>query len=278
MDSFAKLLRTLLDTNSVPISSISKRNSKKLRTLFDTNVLEVKSIGAGKSVFVNHHDYLESYAKKHYPSGLDAAITGTKTRADSIAVFKDSKRSYKSDREVVLIRTFSNQESFSLVLNGHKLPVQHWCKKAGCAAMQIKDSDSLSVNGSIGTVENLELFWGFEKLNVDVDLIFWTGGRMSTRFLDCLQVDCGFQIIHFGDYDPVGVDEYLRLKGKYHRASFHIPENLEVLFKKYGNEEILQKSQAIYKRLRGSQDKQVKNVVSLMSRYNCGLEQEALLI
>jgi hypothetical protein len=101
---------------------------------------------------------------------------------------------------------------------------------------------------------------------------------MSTRFLDCLQVDCEFQIIHFGDYDPVGVDEYLRLKEKHHRVSFHIPDNIEDLFKKYGNEEILQKNQAIYERLRESQDKQAKNIVDLMSRYNCGLEQEALLI
>lgn len=279
MDSFAKLLKTLLDKSSIPVSSISKRNKEKLTTLFDTNVLEIKSIGAGKSVFVNHQEPLEIYAKKRYPSGLDAAIAGTENRVDSTAVFKNSKRSYKSDKEAVLIRTISNQEDHALVLNGCKLPVQNWCKKAGCAAIQIKNSDSLSVYGSIGTVENIEAFWSFERFNVDVDLIFWTAGRMSTRFLDCLQVDSKFQKIHFGDYDPVGVDDYLRLKEKYSRASFHIPDNIEYLFNEYGNEEILQKNQAIYERLRGtSQDKQAKYIVDLMSRYNCGLEQEALLI
>ncbi len=86
------------------------------------------------------------------------------------------------------------------------------------------------------------------------------------------------EIVHFGDYDPVGVDEYLRLKKACPgRVEMYVPDDLEALLSQYGKPALLENSKAILSRLRMEQDETARHLVSLMDRYNCGLEQEVLL-
>lgn len=87
------------------------------------------------------------------------------------------------------------------------------------------------------------------------------------------------RIIHCGDYDPVGLDEYLRLKTACpESAGLYLPANLEDLLFRYGKRELLLGSSGvILVWLRKTEDQEVRRIVELMDQYSVGLEQEVLL-
>jgi hypothetical protein len=118
-------------------------------------------------------------------------------------------------------------------------------------------------------------------MGVAAGVAVYASGRLSDLALQWLGSpelsQCRF--IHCGDYDPVGLDEFLRLKKVVgDRARLHIPANLCALIATYGRPELLGDSQGVLKRLRGSADPDVRKVVEILNETGCGLEQEALLI
>ncbi len=278
MSSLAKILKVMGEEGKIASSKISKTNRKKLSTLIETGIIVEKYVGPGKSLVVKNFDALEKNIKSLFPSGLDAAIYGTGNRADAVAVHRDSKKVKKgksSGFEIILFRAVS-QNIQSLLLNKKVLPVSHWCMHAGVAAVKLSDGDTLDINGNLATVENKQVFWEFEKLSLNVDLIVYAEGRLSNRFINSLHIDYGYDFYHLGDYDPVGVDEFCRIKKAFPDAKMYIPDNIDNLFM-FGKESLLTKNRAIYEKLRSVNDSQIKKIVDLMSKNNCGLEHEILL-
>jgi hypothetical protein len=159
--------------------------------------------------------------------------------------------------------------------------VAHWTELAGVAALCL-DGRQWEFTGLMAIVENLEVFWNFEKLETGAQLAVYAQGRLSGRILNWLSSPAMAQarIIHCGDYDPVGLDEYLRLKAACpERAKLYLPPSLEALMSRYGKRELLSGSNAaILVRLRKTEDSEVRRVVELIDRYGVGLEQEALLL
>lgn len=278
MDPYANLLKKIEVSGSVPFTSVSKKNLERLKGLMDTGVFEIVHVGNGKRIEVKSEVYFQKHIAKMFPQGLASAVADTQDRVRSTAVHRDSKKgANKVESEGVIFRVFSDKATL-VAINGQYLCARAWCDLAGCAAVRIKEGDVLSVSGSAATVENAEVFWRFEELGIEVDIIFWTAGKISNRFLDCLDiVNDGF-LTHFGDYDPVGVDEYLRIKESIGSVSLYVPENIEALFETYGKESLVMKNHKIYERLREVKDPQARRIVDLMSRYNCGVEHEALII
>lgn len=140
----------------------------------------------------------------------------------------------------------------------------------------------MGVTGVMAIVENLEVFWNFEKLKTGAQLAVYAQGRLSGRVLNWLSSPAMAQarIIHCGDYDPVGLDEFLRLKAACpERTELYLPPNLGDLLSRYGKRNLLMgKNAAVLARLRKSQIQDVCRVVELMDRYGVGLEQEILLL
>jgi hypothetical protein len=90
-----------------------------------------------------------------------------------------------------------------------------------------------------------------------------------------------FQLLHLPDYDPVGLDEFTRLRERLGpRVQLHLPANLADLFQHHANVDLLQKpsTQLLLAKLRQSQIAEVRTVLALIEKHNAGLEQEALLI
>ena len=83
------------------------------------------------------------------------------------------------------------------------------------------------------------------------------------------------------DYDPVGFDEFTRLRERLGpRVQLYLPKNLADLFKHHANGELLQKpsTQLLLAKLRLSQIAEIRTVLVLIEKHNAGLEQKALLI
>lgn len=280
LDAYAGHLHTLLNGKAVPLSRISARNKQKFQVLLQTGVIEETRSGAGRSLVLCNPEALQKYINNAYPSGLSSDKSpATNPRSHGIAHFKDSKRATNSDAEILQVRSGSDKNILSK--NGFLLPLKEWCQTAGLAAIRLDDEYQWKATpGTIAIIENLEVFLHFEDLGVEVDLICYAAGRLSNRVVRWLASSnmAGCQIIHFGDYDPVGIDEYLRLKNACPgRVKLYIPSNLEQLMAQYGKPALLQDSKAVLQRLRSEKDETVTKLISLMDRHSCGLEQEILL-
>ncbi len=279
LDPFANHLNTLLQGKRIALSKISSQDRKKLQTLLESGVVEEKRVGAGRSIELCDYGALQAYACKEYPCGLEKQSGLNVTpRSSAVAHYRDAKKAISTDTEILQVCAGSRRNV--LIRDGQVLPLVEWCQTAGIAAIRLDDVLRWTGTGLISVVENLELFLHFEKLGIESDLIYYAAGRISDRVLTWLSSPGmqSFQIVHFGDYDPVGVDEYLRLKRVCpDRVTMHVPDNIENLFSRYGKTALLEDSKSVLMRLRKEEDNTARQLVSLMDRYNCGLEQEILL-
>jgi len=278
LDSLAKHLATLLDTFALPSSSISKADRKRIQSLFDAGVIEEVRSGAGRRIIVTNQTALQAFILSLYPSGLEGFAGDLPSRSKAVAECRDSKKAIGKRPAILLARGFNGCAFHKGEL---RLPVAEWTKSAGVASLCLDAIEGWQCRGTLGLVENLETFWHIERIAPFVDLAIYSEGRIGANVLDWL-ISPGMieaQVVHFPDYDPVGIDEYLRIKRACpERTELFRPADLEKLFIRYGKAQLLHDNQAVLARLRKSADSDVHSVVELMDRFGVGLEQEALLI
>ncbi|HAT71289.1 MAG TPA: hypothetical protein DCS63_00550 [Elusimicrobia bacterium] len=276
--ALAKLLGTLLKEGSAPLSLFSASARAALSPQFAAGILQEERIGAGTRVAVRNKAVLEAFAAQLFPSGLSVAPAGDTPRATAVGYYRDAKAAGITVAEPVLIRAFNNMV---FERKGEALPAASLTGKYGVAAFLLKELPFWGCGGTLAIVENLEPFLCFEKMKVAADAAVYAGGKMSGRmlawFTSAEMSKCSF--VHCGDYDPVGIDEYLRLKevcGA--RVKLHTPANIENLFEKYGKRELLIDSEAVLRRLRATKDPDALRIIEQMNVCNSGLEQEILLL
>lgn len=277
VDALAEKLGFLIEQGKIPFSRLTNRDSARLQGLFEAGVLKMQRSGAGKKVILQNREALDAFVKQNYPSGLDGIQRALSSRSKAVADFRDSKRSRAAGPPMILLRGFGTCE---LHVGNDVLPVARLTQQAGVAALCLEDRP-WGFDGILTVVENLEVFWNFEKLGIDAQLAIYAQGRLSGKILDWLSSPgmAHARIIHCGDYDPVGLDEYLRIKTACpERTELHLPSNLEDLLSRYGKRELLKSSTSVLSRLRKTDDQEVRRVVKLMDQYGVGLEQEALLL
>ncbi len=277
VDALAAKLLLLVAQGSLASSRLTNRDRSRLQSLFDTGVLVVERSGAGKKVMVHNRDALDAFVLRYYPSGLLGSSESLPPRSRAVSEFRDSKRARETGPLVVLLRGFDNCK---LCAGSEVLDIAQWTELAGVAALCL-DGRQWEYAGTLAVVENLEVFLHFEKLKTDAQLAIYAQGRLSGRILNWLCSAAMNQswIIHCGDYDPVGLDEYLRLKAACPgRTKLYLPANLAELLSRYGKRDLLLGSNAaILARLRKTEDQGVSRIVQLIDRYGVGLEQEILL-
>lgn len=279
LESFAKHLSRLLANGSLPVSSIADRDRRRLQVLFDSGVIEEVRSGGGRRITLRNRQALISFMQSIYPSGLERGPENNlPPRGLAVAHLRDAKRATATESEALFLRGFGDS-----VLTGDNevLHVGEWTRKAGVAALRLDDECEWAFQGYMAVVENAEVFLNFERLRTRTDLVLYAGGRLSDRVLRWLaSATLGpNRILHFGDYDPVGIDEYIRLLNACPgRVDLYIPDDIEALFAKYGKRELLEKSPQILARLRKHPEPIVQRIVRLMDIYGVGLEQEILLL
>lgn len=275
--ALAKLLNTLLTEGSAPLSLFSASARAALGPQFAAGILQEERFGAGARIAVRNMAVLEAFAAQLFPSGLNIAPVGDTPRATAVGYYRDAKAAGTTVAEPVLIRAFNN---IVFERKGEVLPAAELSAKYGVAAFLLKEPPFWGCGGTLAIVENLEPFLYFEKMKLSADAAVYAGGKMSGRMLEWFasaeMSKCSF--LHCGDYDPVGIDEYLRLKKACGaRVKLHIPANIEDLFKKYGKRELLIDSETVLRRLRATKDPDALRIIEQMNVCNAGLEQEILL-
>lgn len=275
------ILTRLSDQGALPASQLSEPCRLALQPLFDTEVLTEQRKGRGCSIRVNHPEAFAAFITKQYPEGLSEIGTGRMSRSEGVAKLRDSKYGQLTS-EVVMVWAKPGQR---LVRNSEILPVGQLTELAQVASFVLGESEPAywQFAGRIALVENLACFMNWQQMGVLADMGIYAAGRSSDRLIKwCASpalAQCSF--VHCGDYDPVGLDEFLRLSRALSqgRVMLFVPDNIDRLFERYANPTLLANPQAaaLLNRLRLSTHPDVSRIVSLMNRHNGGLEQEILL-
>lgn len=86
-------------------------------------------------------------------------------------------------------------------------------------------------------------------------------------------------IIHWGDYDPVGVYQFLRLVDACpSRVTVYAPSEVDELLPKYGKRTLVTRQPKYLDLVRSREsDPHVRRMIGLFDKYRRGLEQEVLL-
>lgn len=287
LNSLASLLHQFLTTGEVVRSKISDRARKDLAKLFDLGALREERRGGGWVVVVANQESLKRFVGRQFPSGLFGENdTSAGRRTQSLNRFGDTKSMPGLDFEFVLLRAFGGAEVVTTIFNRkNKVDVTEITRQTGCVSLTLQDSGEISelpfIRGSVATVEGPELFYRYDWEAAGISAAILTNGRMSERLLNWVASPMiEGRLTHFGDFDPVGLDEYRRLKERAPHATFYLPPDLEKHFKenRFLKPDLLDKSSALLPRLVETNDNDILTVIDLMRRYGGGVEQEVLLL
>ena len=273
---YRTMLDRLLADGAVPASQLPATLQAETLRLIENGVLRWERAGAGRRLTVVQADVLARIRSRHFP---DDASCAASPRAGAVATMRDSKKSGTIGLEPLFLRAISGPR---LTRNGTELDLCGSTARAGVASVLLQPDDQWHYSGRIITVENLECFLHAERLGAPFDLAVYTAGRMSRQFLRWMAtlVASGATLTHCGDYDPTGLDEFIRLyDATSTRAQLHLPAHLAQLFERYSKPGLLAgRSARLLQRLRRVEHPGVQTVIDLMHRHNAGLEQEALLL
>lgn len=239
-------------------------------------MLEEERSAGGRRIALRDRAALETWIDAEYPSGLFGTNETLGVRAESVANFRDSKRGRRLAIRLVHMRGFGGTV---LRKSATELPLADLTSAYGVVGVAVDPTDPWRAAGVIALVENLEVFMGVERVVPGIDAALWTAGRLDGRVLEWLAAQDDVQALHVGDYDPVGLDEYLRLRAAFaERAALHVPDDLDERVGRYGQHQVLVRSLAVYNRVRRQADDRVKAVLETLDRHGRGLEHEALFI
>jgi hypothetical protein len=268
-------LGALAESGEMPRSQCGIRFMSVIRPLILSGVVAEKRSGGGRQIIVQDSQALQSFIQQTFPI-VDSTVS-LPSRVVGVHRFRDTK-TYRSDTpDIVRIRAF---RSGILRKSGRPVEVDNATATHGVFSFRLKSDYTL--HGQVALVENPTMFDHFERLKLAVQLVIYGQGRVSTRVVDWLanQHDNDFSLLHFPDYDPIGLAEFERIRKRLaSRAQIYLPENLDDLFCRLGNRNLLQKprSQRLLAELRKSNIREVQTVVKLIDSHNAGLEQEALI-
>jgi hypothetical protein len=280
VDALATRLDRLLREGRLPRSALSATMRQRLRPLFEAGTLVEERIGAGGHVVVRDGESLARFIRREYPSGIAPTIPDeTPLRARSVLVARDAKRAKRGGPVPVLLR--ASNAAAHLERGEESLDIGALTQIAGAAALVVDQKCTWRFEGVVALVENLEVFLHVERIVGALDLVLFAPGRLSGIVRDWLASPAmaGARYLHLGDYDPVGLDEYLKMKAVCPgRVDLHVPLDLEERLRRFGKEALLLDSAAVLDRLRRVSDPEVSTIVRALDRHGRGLEQEALLL
>lgn len=279
LDAFAGILNDLINLGSIAASRLSSRLRQKCQPLLDGGVLQEEKSGAGRAISVVNKGALETFAKKQYPAGLFGEESfESSRRGQSIEQFRDSKKKSGLDFEFLVYRQISG------ILRVGDSEHEGRMGRHGLDALVLHDNRIEypwpEFSGNVATVENPTVLLHFPWRYHNIGLAILASGRISTRMINWLASEpmSAITLTHFGDYDPVGLSEFVRLGAKLRsRVDLYIPDHIEDLFKLYGNPELLTKSANLLQKLSKNPNSVVQRILELMREFG-GVEHESVFL
>lgn len=269
-------LRLLKERGQLPKSQCGNYFMVFLRPLLSANVVIEQRSGSGRRLIVKDGATLAAFIDRHFNRGQPTG--DLPQRVVGVHRFRDSKAYPNDNPEIVQVRAWRQH-----VLLRNAEPVGADVETSLHSVFSFQLGTTYTLHDRCALVEGPVMFSLFERLALEISLVIYGQGRASKRLVTWLmdQSQTEFSLLHLPDYDPVGLNEFERLRKSLGvRVQLHLPDNLEELFARHSKRQLLHKrnSQALLAKLRSSDCLEVQRVVRLIDGHNAGLEHEALLI
>ncbi|MBP8002396.1 MAG: hypothetical protein KA314_28635 [Chloroflexi bacterium] len=258
-------LTSLLAIGSIAYSSIP---TGVLKEWLNLKLVELEIKNQRRRLIVTDHNGLSQWCDANYPaSDIDIDLEGQ--RAHNIAQKRNSKRGVATHLiQPILLRWFTSKPQV--------WPAQ-WTAEYGVVGVR---SDRLTnlpwpEKWALLLVENWEPFYRSDySLSDGTLVVIYLGGQVSDVTLQAIaQLAYSPSLgIHWGDYDWAGLQIYQRVHQLLPQVKLYVPSNIETLFARYGQYQLINQPIIIKETL--PLDPQVQHVAALISQYNSGLEQE----
>lgn len=277
---FLRALRDGLD-RGVPASAVPAACEGIVAALETCGAIERRPAGRGELLRVRSVEAFGLFVSERFPLGLEDPGDTPSDRVSGVRLFGDAKAALRGRCEGVFVRSTKSGTRLESE-SGQLLPVAEWTSIGGVAALTLEESRHWRFSGTVAIVENAEPFWQFERELPEADLAVYAAGRLSERVVGWLASEGmrGCRLVHWGDYDPVGCMEFIRLRERCgHRVTTHLPRRVEDLLPKFGKAALLTDQIDILTALRRlAAPPEVAALLDMFDRHRRGLEQEALLI
>ncbi len=277
---FLRALRDGLD-RGVPASAVPAACEGIVAALETCGAIERRPAGRGELLRVRSVEAFGLFVSERFPLGLEDPGDTPSDRVSGVRLFGDAKAALRGRCEGVFVRSTKSGTRLESEA-GQLLPVAEWTSIGGVAALTLEESRHWRFSGTVAIVENAEPFWQFERELPEADLAVYAAGRLSERVVGWLASEGmrGCRLVHWGDYDPVGCMEFIRLRERCgDRVTTHLPRRVEDLLPKFGKAALLTDQIDILTALRRlAAPPEVAALLDMFDRHRRGLEQEALLM
>ncbi len=255
-DFYTKLKNNKKADKPIPISI---KNSSIFKSLVSSKVIEPIQRGKGYIEILKQKRFNEFYSKKFPNPNIDI-----KTEIDNQKKFRDTKATPIHKDRVIFIRGFKD-----IIINNKEISLKDITQEHQLFSTVLKNMKTQK----ICFVENLQPFLNAEKLLGKDFVYIHFYGRFPKK--DILRnIECE-EYLHFGDYDSVGLSEYLKASDIYNNCKLFIPDNFEFLSKKYSTKR--KEKDTIHKNVKISLKKEVINIREQLENTGEYLEQQIIM-
>lgn len=257
-------LATLLEKGTVGHSAVNRKILDELLTL---ELVGIQSHGTRRTVVAIDPVPLARWAAARYPDhGLDPERMAT--RQGNIVRGGHSKAG-RSGHSVLSL-------SFKW-FGAPNDPLSQLTQKFGLAAAMSDRLMNLSLPACwhLLTIENWEPFYRADYSGqTEPVMVAYLGGNAPEIVIEALKTltPSPSRVLHFGDYDWDGLYIFQRLQSALPTARLYVPEDIALLFKRFGDRQLLARQTPKTAFDRRSRD--CRPIIQLMAQHNAGLEQE----
>lgn len=280
-----RFLRNLRDAqpNGLRRSSVPATCADLVKSLQTCRAVAFVPAPGGRGVVLSITDpaAFVRFVGAHCPHGLDVDVNAIADRADAIYQLADAKAIRQGTVRGIFVRSTKPGVVIQSTDGEASVNISDATDQGGGAGIQLSAAKQWTFSGTILVVENEETFWKHEMAVPDADMAIFASGPLSNRLISWLSAPemATCPITHWGDYDPYGVCEYMRLVHDCgDRVSVYAPAEVDQLLPKHGKRMLVTRQSKYLDRLRSHQsDPYVRRMTQLFDKHRKGLEQELLL-
>ena len=274
MSIFATLLLRIENEGYVTQSKIGKSIQSDVDRWISIGALKRTIMKRGTRFSIDNQAVYASEKENIFPMGLEAATASTHSRRENVLVHKNAKSRQKTYPHIHLVPLIPSM----IHISGEVIPLTYAPIPSSMSiAVLYEQLSDWHIKGKIVLIENQEPFLHSHRMFKDAAAIMWYTGRVNSILMEWIESQ-SMEILFCPDYDPVGIDEYSKMKTKLgSRVQLFLPDTLQDDFR-FSTPDLLDKpnSRAILARLAHDQslDADALKVLRLVQKNNAGLMQE----
>lgn len=245
-DVWIDILRRIYSEKEVPFSSIAQSFRKELEVWAERKgYISILKVGKGKVFKVVNEKALE-WEIAHLAPKKD--LDDLPARVQNLAKNSNTKAGQTTlDFSYFLCKAVGD----GVIVDG--VDVSIVTKSLGCFALPLADdTNGITCNSSLLLVENQQLLddlkWVPENFK---GIVLYYAGNLSARLRNWIKKSTFAHIIHFPDYDAVGISNFANLVKDIPNVKWFWIEDWKIKLAKYGCKEL---------RKKGNQDSMFENL------------------